>query len=270
MIERFLFKKDTSDMVFFSDSSTHRFRSRVGHLIAGVLLAVLVVSCDNAAPAAAPTAEALLLPSELTQSVTDTGREVSVVGYLLADATGVVLVDNVMFETGGQPRPIGDTGIAIWLGQEPPVVAAGALRSAGSQRYAVAVVRGSLKGPASFGPRASYRYQIVAPQVAVLPVQETSMAALLEQPAHYEGQAVRLVGGLLVRDGAALLVDQLGTGGLPAPKARQIKLRAPLNDAGLLDRLAGAPGGAVRFGQVQIEGLWRAGALAPLSISVVG
>jgi hypothetical protein len=53
------------------------------------------------------------------------------------------------------------------------------------------------------------------------------------------------------------------------PKARQIKLRAPIRDRALLGRLNGVSGGSIRFGQVQAEGLWQGGVLIPLSISLV-
>jgi hypothetical protein len=67
----------------------------------------------------------------------------------------------------------------------------------------------------------------------------------------------------------ALLVDQLGAGRPPMPKARQIKLRAPLQDRALLGRLKGVSVGAIRFSHVQVEGFWRAGVLLPLSIVLV-
>jgi hypothetical protein len=131
------------------------------------------------------------------------------------------------------------------------------------------LVRGRLAGPGAYGAGEKYRYQLVPANLEPLAVLETSVSDLLDQPASYEGRLVRVVGGLLVRERAGLLVDRLGPGGLPEPKARQIKLRAPLGDPALLGRLKGAAGGPVRFGQVQVEGFWRAGALAPISFAVV-
>lgn len=237
-------------------------------VVAGVVL-LAFAGCNNAAPALAPTAQPLLLPGELNSAGRVAGREVGVVGYLLADTAGAVLVDSVMFEADGQPRPLSPGGAAIWLGEAAPEVTGGALHTAGGRRYAAVIVRGALEGPAAFGPGGAYPYQLAAPRVELLGVQETSIAALLDGPAAQEDQAVRVVGGLLVRDGEALLVERLGAGGLPEPKTRQLKLRAPLHDPALLARLGGAAEGKVRFGQVQIEGLWRAGTLAPLSITVL-
>ncbi|HET9221854.1 MAG TPA: hypothetical protein VFO07_05085, partial [Roseiflexaceae bacterium] len=93
-----------------------------------------------------------------------------------------------------------------------------------------------------------------------------SIATLLDNAAAYEGRLVRVAGGLLARKDSALLVEQLGAGGLPAAATRQIKLRGGLQDVALLGRLKRTPNGTIHFGQVQVEGFWRGGQLAPLAI----
>ncbi len=47
------------------------------------------------------------------------------------------------------------------------------------------------------------------------------------------GQAVRVTGALVASASEAVLVEALDPGGVPAPQARQVKLRAPLRDAAL-------------------------------------
>jgi hypothetical protein len=229
--------------------------------------AALLVACQNI-DAPRPTSSPALT-GELARAGFAAGQEVAVAGYLLADAAGVILVETVAFEADGRPRPL-DTGVApLWLGAAAPTSLGAALRSVGDVRYAAVVARGTVDGPGSFGPSGGYKYQIILASVEPLVPQETSVEVLLDQSAAHEGQMVRLVGGLLVREDSALLVDRLGVGGLPAPKARQLKLGSPLRDSALRERLTGAPGGAVRFGQVQVEGIWRSGILAPLSITVL-
>lgn len=194
------------------------------------------------------------------------GAEVTTVGYAVVDDTGVRLLDGLSFSAGVTPQPLSDVTGQIWLGSETAGALADMMRSAGAIRYAVVAARGRLEGPGSYGPGGAYRYRMSDPQLQPIAPEETTVVALLDNSAAYEGRLVRIAGALLTRPDSALLVDRLGAGGLPEPKARQVKLRAPLRDKALLDRLQGAPGGAVRFGRVQVEGFWRAGVLTPLSL----
>jgi hypothetical protein len=196
-------------------------------------------------------------------------RSVTTIGYVLADQTGAILADAVMFDPGGKPQPL-DTGIApLWLGARPPAQIQDLLHSAGGLEYASVIARAHLVGPGSFGPHGQYHYQLADPTFQPLAAQETTIDELLNRPAAYESQLIRMVGGLLIRETAALMIDKLGAGGIPEPKSRQVKLRAPINDRAMLARLKGVPGGAVHFGQVQIEGLWRNGVLTPISITII-
>jgi hypothetical protein len=130
-------------------------------------------------------------------------------------------------------------------------------------------MRGPRLYPGAYGTAGDYRYQMIGPSIELIAAQETAIGDLLDHSASYKGRLVRLVGGLIARDNSALLVEQIGAGGLPAPKARQIKPRAPLQDRALLSRLKGVPAGAIHFGQVQVEGFWHDNTLIPLSIVLV-
>ncbi len=208
-----------------------------------------------------PLAEALVLAASAPG-----GTDLTTAGYLVVDRMGARLVDGLSFSAGPIPQPLASLEEQIWLAADAANTLESRLYPAGDLRYAVVLARGRLEGPGAYGPGGSYRYQLRDPSVQALAPQETTIAVLLESPAAYDGQLVRIVGALLARDDAALLVEQLGAGGLPAPGARQIKLRAPLRDRALVERLQSAGGGTVRFGQVQIEGFWRNGTLLPLAI----
>jgi hypothetical protein len=196
-------------------------------------------------------------------------QDITTVGYVLVDQAGAALVEAIVFDAAGTPQPLATETTPIWLGPDARAQVQQALRGPASAQYAAAIARGRLSGPGGFGPGGRYQYQLNQPALTPIVAEETTIADLLGRPAGYESRLVRLVGGLLVRDSSALLVDQLGAGGLPAPKAQQIKLRGPVRDQQLLARLKGAPNGAVRFGQIQIEGLWIGGTLAPLAITIV-
>lgn len=235
-----------------------------------VLLVILLSACsDVSAPAqlpATPTPLSALPLGELLARVTPSAdAQVSVAGYLVVDDAGARLLDGLSFSAGATPAPLSGPAAQIWLGPATSMTLGGALRQAGRLRYAVVVARGRLEGPGAYGPADAYHYRMSDPRLDPIAPIETSVAQLLDSSAAYQGQLVRVVGSLLTRSDSALLVDRLGEGGLPQPGARQIKLRGPLRDTALLEHLRGAPGGAVRFGQVQVEGFWREGQLTPLA-----
>jgi hypothetical protein len=235
------------------------------------VLAIVLMACQNAA---APAVE----PSQAARSIafvpldellaSQAGGEISTAGYLIVDNAGAMPVDGLGFAADGTPHLL-ESANQIWLGGEIGTKLKAQLRAAGPFQFAPVRMRGLLEGPGAYGPNHSYRYQLVRPGIEVIAAQETTIADLLDHSAGYESRLVRLVGNLIVGNSSALLVDQLGAGGLPMPKARQIKLRAPLQDQELLGQLKGVSGGAIRFGRVQIEGFWRAGVLIPLSAVLV-
>lgn len=239
-------------------------------LAAWVLLLGACQAAGPPPPVATATPRTFMLLSELQAAGTPaTSTATTIVGYLVVRPDGAVLVDGLTFDAGGAVRIL-DTGSApVWLGAEALASLRGNLRSAGQIEYASVLARGTLLGPGAYGTGGRYRFQLDAPELAQLPPTETTVGALLDRPAEAQGQLVRVIGGLLVRDTAGLLIDALGPGGIPAPAARQIKLRGPIRDQALLGQLRGAPSGSVRFGQVQIEGVLRGGALVPMAITIV-
>jgi hypothetical protein len=242
--------------------------------VAACLLALLLAACQNAtapAPNLPPTPTPLafvLLDALLKSNAAPPQGEVITAGYLVVDSAGATLVEGLSFAVDGTAHLFDNTN-QIWLGTGIETGIKAQMRAAGGFQFAPVRVHGRLEGPGAYGPSNSHRYQIIRPSIAVIAAQETTIGDLLDHSAGYENQLVRLVGSLIARDSSALLVDQLGAGGLPMPKARQIKLRAPLQDRALLGRLKGVSGGAIHFGQVQVEGFWRAGLLIPLSIVLV-
>jgi hypothetical protein len=237
-------------------------------------LLVLLAACQNAAapvPSLPPTSLAIaFVPLDvlIESNAALTPGQTTTAGYLIADRAGVSLVDGLSFADDGTPRLL-DNPNQIWLGPGVATDIKAQLQAAGTFLFAPARARGRLEGPGVYGDNRSYRYQMLAPSIEVISAQETTIGELLDHSASYENRLIRLVGSLIARESSALLVDQLGSGGLPMPKARQLKLRAPLRDHALLNRLKGVSGGAIRYGQVQLEGFWRAGTLIPLSIALV-
>jgi hypothetical protein len=212
----------------------------------------------------------LSLSDALHASAAQPQQEVTTASYILIDNSGMVLVDGLTFAADGTPHPLSNGAIQIWLGAEAGKMAKGALRTAGGLQYGTVRVRGHLEGPGAYGTGGKYRYQLIPSAIEPVAAQETTVAELLDHPSSYQDRLVRVVGGLLARDSSALLVDHLGAGGLPEPKARQVKLRTPLQDQELLNRLKLTSAGAIRFGQVEVEGLWHNGVIEPLSIVLVG
>ncbi|GAB4435851.1 MAG: hypothetical protein OHK0015_27080 [Chloroflexi bacterium OHK40] len=188
---------------------------------------------------------------------------VSTVGYLYLTSDGAALVGGLSYATADPPEPL---GAGLWLGELQQLPAEPPLTQAGDRRFGLALAHGTLEGPGAYGPGGAYRYRLAAPVIESLGVRELSIPLLLANTELYEGQPVRLEGQLLSGPDAALLVERLGSGGVPDDTALQVKLAGPIADQALTAglRQAGAPG--VRFGPVAVTGLWRAGRLYPLAV----
>lgn len=237
---------------------------RLFYLVFFTLYLGLTACGSGARPAPVAVGPPLQLADELVARPSP--GPVIVVGYLFVDGGGVSLVGRMSF-IDGVPRPLSTLEQRIWLGvaSDPALVAALAEVEVG--KASLVRVEGQLEGPGNFGPDAAYGLQLLTPKIKLIIVQELTIGALLEGGSRFNGQAVRLPGGLLLTSDSALLVEQLGSGGVPASDARQLKLAAVKNDPALLAQLTTTAGGRTHYGQVLIEGLWRDNLLYPLTIA---
>lgn len=240
-------------------------------LIVGISCVVSsVAACQQAAaPSLAPTAPPVgitLLSEAIAAGAPSAQQPVTLAGYVFATTQGLTFVSRVAFGPEGSALPAEPAVVRVWLGEQNSVKHSLQLRTAGGVQYAPALVRGALEGPGRYGSAGAYTYQMSTPAIEAWSPVETTVGELLDQPQAYVGRLVRINGGLLVRDGVGLLVDRLGPGGIPEQKARQIKLRGAINEEALLAHLKRSAGGLVYFGQVQVEGVVRAGLLVPLAI----
>jgi hypothetical protein len=90
--------------------------------------------------------------------------------------------------------------------------------------------------------------------VKILAPTSLILGELLANSATYQGQVVEIKGTLIIKPGAALLVDAVGPGGVPDASANQIKI-AQANDA-LIEQLPEGSG-ELRYGSASVVGLWR-------------
>lgn len=187
------------------------------------------------------------------------------IGYLYLTDAGAALVGQLSFSQGDAPTPL-DTLGAIWLADPPPLSADAPVELAGAARYVIVRAQGQLSPPGSYGPGGAYPRQLSAVLLEPLSVRDLSIPLLLSNSGIYDNQPVRLPGQLLLGTSTALLVDSLGSGGVPAPDSLQVKLVGPIADAHLRARLTSSSGGAARFGPVQVIGIWRRSSLYPLAI----
>jgi hypothetical protein len=253
--------------------SCHRLSGSGGAFVRIRLLfaLLLLVACGEVSsfPQIPPTPTPLVftpLGDLLGRTLPVAGVEITTVGYVVTDDAGVRLLDGLSFSAGAAPQPLSDSAAQVWLEAESVRTLDGLLQSAGAIRYAVVLARGRIEGPGVYGPGGGYGYRMSDVQLQTIAPEETNIAMLIGATAAYEGRLVRVTGGLLARSNSALLVERLGSGGIPEANARQLKLRGPIRDQALLGRLKSAAGGAIHFGQVQVEGFWRGGQLTPLAI----
>jgi hypothetical protein len=233
-----------------------------------ILFLILLVACGPATtqptPTSAPAATAVVLVDELFTEAPLSS--VVVFGYLYADEAGVVLTSRMSLSSE-QPTYLTSPEQQIWLSDTlAPQLAAG-LKQNGNIFYGPVRVEGIREGPAQYGPEGRYRYRLVYTAIKPLQAEQLSMGQLFDDEGRYNWQLLQLQGGLLVTNNSAVLVEQLGPGGVPADEARQIKLLPGVDDQRLLERLTPAAGGNARYGTVLVEGIWRNGSLTVFSIA---
>jgi len=188
-----------------------------------------------------------------------------VIGYLYTTDAGATLVGGLSFSYGAIPTPLSQAG-AIWLPAPPTLPTDAPVERASSTRYQVVRARGTLSPQGSYGPGGIYPYQLTDVRLDPLGLRDLSIPMLLDNSGIYDNQPVRLAGQLLLSESTALLVERLGSGGVPESNARQIKLLGPVERGPLLDRLTTTAGGSAHFGPAQVVGIWRRNALYILAI----
>ncbi|HEU4322759.1 MAG TPA: hypothetical protein VFS21_06380 [Roseiflexaceae bacterium] len=242
-------------------------------LILGVLLLVGCTGCLQRQPQLLlPTPTPLtftLLPEALRRPEVSSMVPITTVGYLYVDAAGARLLDRVSMSVGTEPQPLSESGDQIWIEQSALGGVEPLLRQTGTVRYAVVLAQGQIEGPGRFGPEGEYRFLLRNPQLETIAPQEITLSALLTRENASRNLFVRLNGALIAGQHTAYLVERIGPGGIPTEDANQLDLAEALGDEALIAQLQAAPGGQVRFGQVQVEGLWRGGRLIPLGITPI-
>jgi hypothetical protein len=192
-------------------------------------------------------------PSPL-RSVSEIGRgdfdgaTITVIAPVVQRSGGRTLVPALSF-TNADPTPLlGSPGESVLLGGDP-LTGLTVVPSDGSE-YGVVRATGIIQVTAD-GIR-----QIQPSTVKVLAPTSLTLADLQANSATYSGQIVALKGSVVVKPGAALLVDAVGPGGVPNDTAAQIKIAQPFADAALIERLP-QHSGDIRYGPISVVGLWR-------------
>jgi hypothetical protein len=218
-----------------------------------LLLALALTAC-GAEPApipATPPAPTAMIFTPMG-ALPETGQATTL-GVIVVDGSSMLFAPAASV-TGGGIRA---------LGEPLRLVSAEAVPNG-----SLVLVRGMLQPAGPNGQR-----ELAAESLVVVVPEETSVGALLDRSGLYNGRLVRVNGGAVISGSSAVLVDQLGDGGIPQPGARQIKLRPAAQDDALLAKLrSSSPAGdqqGPRFGSVQVEGYWRDGALVPLIIRIL-
>jgi hypothetical protein len=235
-------------------------------LLLTLLLTLILAGCASSQhiPAATPPPQPTI-PAVAEGLSGQPGGRFEAIGYLYRSAEGSALVGERSFSQGEAPAPLADTG-KIWLPDPPALPANTAVDSAGEISYLIVRARGQLSPSGSYGPGGGYTRQLTAADLEPLSVRDLSFKLLMDNSEIYDNQPVRLSGQILLSESTALLVDQLGSGGVPTSDAQQIKLVGPIEGDPLRERLTATSGGTAHFGPVQIIGIWRRSSLYPLAI----
>ncbi|ABX06887.1 MAG TPA: hypothetical protein DEF47_12045 [Herpetosiphon sp.] len=199
-----------------------------------MLLIISLVGCGATAPALPPIAanqpNQILLLNELDG-----------VG---ANSTITVLAPTIF----SQPRHL--LAAAIELGDQPnayqPTLSIPAQTLTITNSYGILRVNGVLKSSAEFEPIS----------VKVVEPTSISLGELNQNLAVYNNQVVRLNGTLLLKDQAALLVEEVGSGGVPTANAAQITVEQIPSQSPIIQQLPNQQGN-IRYGQLTIIGMLR-------------
>lgn len=224
------------------------------------MIVIMITGCGRAPVAPAPTAVSqptTVLLADLAPL--PTGPQ-TVTATLITMSAGAALAATVVRSDAGivplEPQQV------IWLGPVdlPPDLTDNPLAAQ------VVQAAGIVEGPGSFGPDGAYRYQMRDPTLRPLPLRTIDMALLVQNSALYHEQAIQLRGELLLSASSAILSERSGPGGVPAEDTRQIKLAAFAANPVLAEQLRSGSGEDVRYGTVEITGIWRDNRLYPLII----
>lgn len=232
--------------------------------IMSLALALLLCGCTAATPARPTPPPAPTIPAMGELLAGGAAGEITAIGYLYTSPAGSVLADSLVAGADGAPVPA--EGLGVWIEGAPPLPPDSQTTAAGDARYTLVEARGTMEGPGRYGPGGGYAYRLSAPELRPLSVRELTLPLLLQNTGLYANQAVRLRGQLIAGADSAILVERLGPGGVPEGDALQLKLAAPPRDPAVAAALRRAGAGDVRFGPVEITGLWRADRLYPLHV----
>ncbi len=212
-------------------------------------------------PAASPPAANVVvaLPAVLAEPQRWSGQELTLITPVYDDGENRLLT---------VPLPANATNVdetkAFWLAQPLP----NEVRQRLTVGNSIVKLRGVLSPPGAYGQEQRFAYQFVADQATGIAPERTTIANLALNPRALDQILLRLEGTLLAGPDAALLVDEVGAGGVPKASGHQIKLARDALNPALLQSLSEA--GNVRWGKVEAIGWWQNGTLTPLVINQSG
>ncbi len=230
-----------------------------------VLIPVFVLAACGPSVPPAPTRVAqaqiglLSLPALMETPERWSGTKITLIAPLLGGASGRVLAIDADGSAEQLTSPTIEPQRSLWLAA--PLPAAVAAKATGNPIYLK--LRGRLSPPGGYGSGARFPYQFSADTAAVLQSERTTLKNLAENPRSIDNALLEVTGTLLSTGGGALLADHVSNRGVPAPDARQIKLRGPIPAQATANL---HQSGEVRYGDVSIVGWWHDGALAPFAI----
>ena len=193
-----------------------------------------LVSCGAGAPALPPIApnqsNQILLLNEL--DAIGANSTITVLAPALLAQSNTILAATI--ELGAQP-------IAY-----QPTLAIPSQTLAITSSYGVLRVNGVLKSSTEFEP---ITVKVVEPT-------SISLGELNQNLAVYNNQVLRVSGTLLLKDQAALLVEEVGSGGVPTANAAQITVEQIPSQSPIVQQLPNQQG-TIRYGELVLVGMLR-------------